>query len=101
MAPAPKRRRTGEEVEVGKVVPRRKSRKEIERIFYRAIDEKDPLNRIEAWQQVLEHLVADIDEAVITAWEDNASWADVGKAIGTSRQNAQQRFGPRLGLRSE
>jgi hypothetical protein len=35
--------------------------------------------------------------SVVAAWRtDGRSWAEVGRALGISRQAAQQRFGPRI-----
>ena len=92
-------RRSGEEVDLGKVLPKRRSRAQLERSFYRAVDEEDALNRVRAWQELLEHIAADLDEAVrLAVVKGDASWSDVGRALGTSRQNAHKRFAERLGL---
>lgn len=34
--------------------------------------------------------------AVQIARDQEASWADIGEVLGTTRQAAQQRFGPRI-----
>ena len=35
----------------------------------------------------------ELEDAVVEAYRDGASWAMIGAALGTSRQNAHQRYG--------
>nr|BFE84982.1 hypothetical protein GCM10020093_075830 [Planobispora longispora] len=44
------------------------------------------LSQIESWQRTL------LDQAVSRARETGASWAEVGEAMGVSKQAAHERF---------
>ena len=48
-------------------------------------------------RRVVEGLDAEIDAAVAHLRVDGASWAQVGRALGISRQGARQRFGDASG----
>ena len=39
----------------------------------------------------------ELGDAVAEAYRNGASWAMIGAALGTSRQNAQQRYGRHVG----
>lgn len=92
MAGKSNRRSSGKEVHLGKVIPRLRSRSEIERIFYRAVDDNDPLNRIEAWQEILRHIVADLQRQADKAKSKGATLEEIGEAFGTSKQNVHFRW---------
>jgi hypothetical protein len=44
------------------------------------------LSQVESWQRTL------LDQAVAAARENGASWAEVGEAMGISKQSAHERF---------
>ncbi|MGD9793120.1 MAG: hypothetical protein AB7V43_06540 [Acidimicrobiia bacterium] len=51
------------------------------------------LRKIAKSMQTIEKAEAEIVESVTRAREKGTSWAVIAQALGTSRQNAQQRFG--------
>lgn len=58
-----------------------------------ALQELPPGTRAQTGRWLMIQLEAVEREAVAEMRANGASWADVGQAIGTTRQNAQQLFG--------
>lgn len=94
---------------VGKRGGRRRSRRErpeapelgaAARRFARGLSKRACEGDTEGLEQLVE-LYAAVDDAMLVAGRGlhgfGYSWTDIGRVVGTSRQNARQRFGQRLG----
>jgi hypothetical protein len=55
----------------------------------------DPLDRLSLVQSQIECLGEELSRLVAESRAAGASWAAIAQRLGTSRQAAQQRFGPR------
>lgn len=53
----------------------------------------DPLDYVQALRMIVETAAGALPLAVQNAREHGATWDDVGKMLGTSRQAAWERFG--------
>ena len=53
-----------------------------------------PLERTEVWAALARAAAVNADRAAVTAVEEGASFARVGRALGLSRQATRRRYGP-------
>jgi hypothetical protein len=60
----------------------------------RRLDEGDPLGAVEALPAAQAGLDVLARQAVQQARDAGASWADIGRVLGVTKQAAQQRYGP-------
>lgn len=52
----------------------------------------DPLAAIEGKVRDVRRVQRELDELVLVARNEGASWTDIGAALGTSRQNAHKQY---------
>lgn len=65
------------------------------------LDKSRLLKRVATAAAAFEAARDALHQAVRTALDDGASWSEIGRVLGVSRQAAFQRFGPKQARRDE
>lgn len=84
------------EINLGYADPKLLPAKDAERALRRSATDEQGVARIRYLYTILQHSAAVMEEAVALARQQDATWAEIGDALGgMSKQAAQERFGGR------